>query len=127
MIAITILLMLMSRLMRLSCTPTHTDSNYTATYTTERTADDLSSTDEYCSTYSSTGDSGFSDSRAFLRELPPQQRSAQIEHVLDSGASYTPLITAGMHGAKYYKSLNQENRIPGICCHEVHIRLPSLV
>ena len=88
----------------------------TVRYTTGKAADDVPPTDDYsCSTYSYTGDSGFSDSRVFLKESPPsspQHISAQIEHVLGSDASYAPLIKADVRST-YYKSLNREN-IPGI-------------
>ena len=75
--------------------------------------DDASTVDDY----SHTGDSGFSDSRMFLKEPPPtshQQVPAQTdhEHMLDLDTSYTSLLTTDMHTAEYYKSLNRE-RIPG--------------
>ena len=76
-----------------------------------KTADDTPPTDD--SAYSCTGDSGFSDSRAFLKELSPpsspQHTSTQIECALGSGVSYTPLITADVRGAEYYKTLNRES------------------
>ena len=91
------------------------------TCTAERATDDVSSTDEYsCSTCSHTGDSGFSDSRAFLKELP--SRSRQLEYYqreqvqgsgIDSSAQYTSLISTDVHTG-HYTSLNPESRIPGI-------------
>ena len=92
-------------------------------YTAERATDDVSSTqsDEYsCSICSYTGDSGFSDSRAFLKELP--FRSRQLEHYqreevqgsgIDSSARYTSLIPTDVRTG-HYTSLNPESRIPGI-------------
>ena len=52
---------------------------------------------------SPTDDSGFSDSRAFLKNdsppTSPQQTPAQMEHILGSGASYTPLIAVDVRTA----------------------------
>ena len=91
----------------------------TVRYTTKRATDDVSSTDDYSySTCSYTGDSGFSDSRAYLKESPPsspQHTYYQGEQGsdIDSNMPYTSLITADVHTARYYKSLNSESRIPG--------------
>ena len=81
----------------------------------------VSSTEDYsCSTYSYTGDSGFSDSRAFMKESPADPPSPsepdlhQGEQGLDnSSAAYASLNTADVHTG-YYMSLNPETRIPGI-------------
>ena len=67
------------------------------------------------STYSNTGDSGFSDSRAYFKGQPPsstQHAPYQREQgsSIDSGAS--PITTDVQSG--YYKSLNPESRVPGI-------------
>ena len=81
--------------------------------TTESATDDVSPTDDYsCGTYSYTGDSGFSDSRAFLKESPPsspQHSPSQRKHGSDLSAPYTPLITADVRIAGYYKTLNRES------------------
>ena len=73
---------------------------------------------------SPTDDSGFSDSRAFLKNdsppTSPQQTPTQMEHIIGSGASYTPLIVADVHTAEYYKSVNRES-IPGIPKPSVHV------
>ena len=103
----------------------------TVRYTAGKTTDDVSPTDESdysCSTYSYTGDSGFSDSREFLQKQSPpsspQHTSAQIERILDSDASYTSLITADVRNAEYYKTLNREC-IPGM--HRIRHFLIGLV
>ena len=87
----------------------------TVKYTMGRAADDASPTDN--STYSCTGDdSGFSDSRAFLKESPPtspQHTSAQTECAFGLDVSYTSLIAADVLGAEYYKTLGRES-IQGI-------------
>ena len=91
----------------------------TVRYTAERATDDVSSPDDYsCSTCSYTGDSGFSDSRAYLKELAPsscQQAHSQSERSsdIDSSAPYALLTTTNVHTAGYYKSLNPDSRIPG--------------
>ena len=102
----------------------------TARYTAEK-ATDASPTDDYsCSTYSYTGDSGFSDSRAFLQKKSPpsspQHTSAGTERdiVLDSGASYASLIPSDVRNNEYYKSLNREC-IPGM--HHIRHFLISLM
>ena len=78
--------------------------NTATRYTAERATGVVSSTDDYSrSTCSYTGDSGFSDSQTYLKELPPKHAHSQREQDLDSS-----VCTAG-----YYKSLNQESRIPG--------------
>ena len=87
------------------------------------TSDDIvSSTEDYsCSTCSYTGDSGFSDSWAFLKELPssssePVQypREQGLDTTLNSNVLYASLTATDVHtAAGYYKSLNQESRIPG--------------
>ena len=84
-------------------------------YTAERPTDDVSSTDDHsCSTCSYTGDSGFSDSREFLKQLPSEQACHQREHCLatSSNVLYTSLITTEVQTA-YYQSLNPESRISG--------------
>ena len=43
----------------------------------------------------------------------PQQTPAQMEHIIGSGTSYTPLIAADVRTAECYKSVNRES-IPGI-------------
>ena len=77
---------------------------------------DVSSAED-CSTCSYTGDSGFSDSRAFMKESPagPPSPSEPAQHQGEQGLdnSSVPLNTANVHTG-YYKSLNPETRIPGI-------------
>ena len=82
-------------------------------YTAERPTDNVSSTDDHsCSTCSYTGDSGFSDSREFLKQLPSKQACHQREHCLDtsSNAVYTSLITTDVQTG-HYQSLNPETLI----------------
>ena len=73
-----------------------------------------------------TGDSGFSDSRAFLKDPPPnlfKPAVAQSKFAPDScsESAYAQLNIAGMRTADYYKSLKREN-IEGKSCsmHSVH-------
>ena len=81
----------------------------------EKTMDASPADDFSSSTYSYTGDSGFSDSRAFLqKESPPSSpQHTSAECVLDSGASYASLISSDVRNNEYYKSLNREC-IPGM-------------
>ena len=86
---------------------------------TEKPDDSTSSTNDYLSTYScsSTGDSGFSDSRAFRKDHPAmklcqQANISQPEDVTDPDSTYASLIKAKVNSADYYKSLKREN-IPG--------------
>ena len=84
-------------------------------YTAERPTDDVSSRDDHSrSTCSYTGDSGFSDSREFLKQLPSKQACHQREHCLDtsSNALYTSLITTEVQTG-HYQSLNPESWISG--------------
>lgn len=76
--------------------------------------------DDYSSTYScsSTGDSGFSDSRAFRKDPPAtnlcqQAKTSQPEQVADPDSMYASLIKSQVNSADYYESLKREN-IPGI-------------
>jgi hypothetical protein len=89
-----------------------------------RTSSDVLSTEDYSSsTLSYTGDSGFSDSRAFLKESPPSspllaqyyQREPDPDIESSTSAWYTSLITTDVRTG-YYMSLNPErlSRIPGI-------------
>ena len=83
---------------------------------TEKHDDSASSADDYSSTYSysSTGDSGFSDSLAFRKD-PPAPNLCQQPHpkdVTDPDSTYASLIKTQVKSADYYKSLNREN-IPG--------------
>lgn len=74
--------------------------------------DDISPTDDSCSTCSCTGDSGFSDSREFLKEPPPSSPQhtppAQREHGSNLRAPYTPLIAADVRIPGYYTTLNRD-------------------
>ena len=74
---------------------------------------DVSSAED-CSTCSYTGDSGFSDSRAFMKESPvcPPSPSEPAQHQ-GVDKSYASLNTADVRTG-YYKSLNPETRTPGI-------------
>ena len=95
------------------------------------TSDDIvSSTEDYSCSTCSYGDSGFSDSRAFLKELPssssePVQypREQGLDTTLNSNVLLHASLTAtDVHtAAGYYKSLNQESRIPG--SHFSHLNL----
>ena len=90
----------------------HNTARYTMEKFTAHADDESPTDDDYSSTYSYTGDSGFSDSRAFLKNdsppTSPQHTPAQMEHIIGSGASYTPLIAADVCTAEYYKSVNRE-------------------
>ena len=92
--------------------------SYTLLYIHEHTVadkgdDDASLTDDYSNTYSYTGDSGFSDSRAFMKDPPPnlckQAPATQSEDTPDSDSAYAQLNMAGVHTADYYKSLKRDN------------------
>ena len=82
---------------------------------------DVSSAEDYsCSTCSYTGDSGFSDSLAFLKESPgppehaQHQREEGSDTTLNSSVLHASLTATDVHtAAGYYKSLNQESPIPG--------------
>ena len=84
---------------------------------TEVTSDVSSVEDNSCSTFSGD-DSGFSDSRAYLKEPPPsssehahKQREQGSDAINNcSSAAYASLNTR----TGYYKSLNLETRVPGI-------------
>ena len=88
----------------------------------ERATNDVSSTDDYsCSTCSYTGDSGFSDSREFLKQLPSAHYQREQGSDIGSSALYTSLITADVHTESvYYKSLNRES-IPGSYFLSIHV------
>ena len=76
--------------------------NYIGTVAADKTDDNASVTDDTCS---HTGDSGFSDSRTFMKV--PQAPA----HV--SASVYVPLNAEEVHTAAYYKSLNRKKTIPG--------------
>ena len=82
----------------------------TVRYTAKGATDVVSSTDDYSySTCSYTGDSGFSDSRAYLKESPPSSPQ-RTYYQGEQGSDITADVSTG-----YYKSLNPESRIPGRC------------
>ena len=93
---------------------------YYAFFTEGLMATVLSTEDYSCSTCSYTGDSGFSDSRAFMKESPagPPSPSEPAQHQGEqdsdnSSAAYASLNTADVRTG-YYMSLNPETRIQGI-------------
>lgn len=80
----------------------------------DKSDDDPSVTDDYSSTFSCTGsgDSGFSDSRAFLKVSPLSLSHQEPKCASDSASAYVPLNKPEVH-SNYYKLLNRDN-IPGI-------------
>ena len=84
---------------------------------------DVSSAEDY-STCSYTGDSGFSDSRVFMKQSPvsPPSPSEPAQHQGEQGSDkpYASLNTADVRTG-YYKSLNPETRIPGIMCFLIRV------
>ena len=84
--------------------------------------------DEYSETLTSTGDSGFADSRAFIKEEP--RREPIQPPAAQQTASYTGLNRHTMEHVGYYKTAHKEiDDVPGEryswhdIVHTVHVTL----
>ena len=71
-------------------------------------------------TDTSTGDSGFSDSKEFLKESTPlsspgdSAATARADQVSATDSTYAPLIKSEVKGAEYYKTLqSKRDAVPG--------------
>ena len=71
---------------------------------------------DYSDTLTSTGDSGFSDSREFRKDPLPvmtQKVPAQHELLTDPDSEYAALIKSDVQPPGYYKSTTKRENIPG--------------